>query len=89
MRRASERAPRAKSVKTRGETHVALAVKDPARSAAFYAAVFDCRVVYRSPDFVQVQTPGSRPGASQGFTVRRVQEDRAPTFWRRAQRLLA
>lgn len=48
------------SVPTRGLTHVALAVKDPARSAAFYAAVFDCRVVYRSPDFVQVQTPGSR-----------------------------
>lgn len=47
-------------IKTYGLTHVAMAVADPPRSAVFYAAVFGCKVVYKAPDFVQVQTPGSR-----------------------------
>ena len=47
-------------VETYGMTHVALAVADPHRSAAFYASVFGCRVIYDTADFVQVQTPGSR-----------------------------
>ena len=47
-------------VKTHGLTHVAVSVRDPRRSAAFYAAVFGCVVIYDQPDFVQVQTPGSR-----------------------------
>ncbi len=47
-------------VKTHGLTHVALAVRDPQRSAAFYTAVFGCAVVYEGPDLVQLQTPGTR-----------------------------
>jgi catechol 2,3-dioxygenase-like lactoylglutathione lyase family enzyme len=47
-------------VKTHGLTHVAVAVRDPQRSAAFYAEVFGCLVVYDQPDFVQMQTPGTR-----------------------------
>jgi catechol 2,3-dioxygenase-like lactoylglutathione lyase family enzyme len=47
-------------VKTYGLTHVALAARDPRRSAAFYSQVFGCQVVYEGDDFVQVQTPGSR-----------------------------
>ena len=46
-------------VRTRGLTHVALAVRDPARSMRFYRAVFGMKTVYRSADFVQLQTPGS------------------------------
>ncbi len=47
-------------VKTFGLTHVALAVRDPARSARFYQRVVGAAIVYRSPDFVQLQTPGAR-----------------------------
>jgi catechol 2,3-dioxygenase-like lactoylglutathione lyase family enzyme len=46
-------------VATRGLTHVALAVRDPAASAAFYGRVFGCGVVYQDDDSVQVQTPGT------------------------------
>jgi len=48
------------SIETHGLTHCALAVRDPHRSAAFYAAVFGSIVVYDKPDFVQLQTPGAR-----------------------------
>ena len=47
-------------VKTYGLTHVALAVRDAGRSAEFYAQVFGMIPVYRRPDFIQMQTPGSR-----------------------------
>jgi len=47
-------------VSTYGLTHVALAVKDPARSFRFYRDVFGVISVYRSPGFIQAQTPGSR-----------------------------
>jgi catechol 2,3-dioxygenase-like lactoylglutathione lyase family enzyme len=47
-------------MRTFGLTHVALAVKHPARSAQFYQLVFGMVPVYESPDFVQMQTPGSR-----------------------------
>jgi len=47
-------------VKSHGLTHFALAVRDPHRSAAFYSAVFGSVVVYDQPDFVQLQTPGTR-----------------------------
>jgi catechol 2,3-dioxygenase-like lactoylglutathione lyase family enzyme len=47
-------------VRTYGLTHIALGVRDPARSARFYQDVLGAEVVYSSPDFVQVQTPGSR-----------------------------
>src|SRR4051794_23551355 len=47
-------------VRTYGLTHVALAVRDPERSLAFYQAVFGAVAVYREADFVQAQTPGSR-----------------------------
>ncbi|MFB3906465.1 MAG: VOC family protein [Acidobacteriota bacterium] len=48
------------TVKTYGLTHCALAVRDPHRSASFYAAVFGAVVVFDQPDFVPVQTPGCR-----------------------------
>ena len=46
-------------VRTRGLTHVALAVADPERSLRFYAGVLGIVPVYREADFVQAQTPGS------------------------------
>ena len=46
-------------VKTRGLTHLALAVRDPQRSLQFYRAVLGVVPVYQQDDFVQVQTPGS------------------------------
>src|SRR4029450_13607224 len=51
---------RTRPVKTRGLTHVALAVRDPQRSLAFYRAVLGVVPVYEQDDFVQAQTPGSR-----------------------------
>jgi catechol 2,3-dioxygenase-like lactoylglutathione lyase family enzyme len=47
-------------VKTHGLTHIALAVKDPRRSFDFYRRVLGVVAIYRSPDFIQAQTPGSR-----------------------------
>jgi catechol 2,3-dioxygenase-like lactoylglutathione lyase family enzyme len=47
-------------VKTYGLTHIALSVKDPQRSLAFYKKVFGVVPVYKSADFIQAQTPGSR-----------------------------
>jgi catechol 2,3-dioxygenase-like lactoylglutathione lyase family enzyme len=46
-------------VRTRGLTHVALAVDDVDRSLRFYRDVFGVVEIYRSPGFVQAQTPGS------------------------------
>ena len=46
-------------VKTRGLTHVALAVRNPKRSSAFYQRVFGAVEIYRGSDFVQLQTPGT------------------------------
>ena len=46
-------------VRTRGLTHVALAVDDVDRSLQFYRDVFGVVEIYRSPGFVQAQTPGS------------------------------
>jgi catechol 2,3-dioxygenase-like lactoylglutathione lyase family enzyme len=46
-------------LKTRGLTHVALAVRDPERSMQFYTAVLGMQPVYTSADFVQLQTPGT------------------------------
>jgi len=47
-------------VKTYGLTHVALAVRDPRRSLAFYRTVLGAVAVYEQDDFVQLQTPGTR-----------------------------
>lgn len=47
-------------VRTWGLTHIALGVRDPARAARFYQDVLGAKVVWRSDDFVQLQTPGSR-----------------------------
>ena len=47
-------------IKIYGLTHVAVAVRDLRRTAAFYQRVLDARVVYRDEAFVQLQTPGSR-----------------------------
>jgi catechol 2,3-dioxygenase-like lactoylglutathione lyase family enzyme len=49
-----------RAVPTHGLTHVALAVRDPAKSLDFYGAVFGMVAVYRDADFIQAQTPGSR-----------------------------
>lgn len=51
--------PRTRPVKTRGLTHVALAVRDPQRALQFYNAVLGVVPVYEQDDFVQAQTPGS------------------------------
>jgi catechol 2,3-dioxygenase-like lactoylglutathione lyase family enzyme len=47
-------------VKTFGLTHIALAVRDPQRSLAFYRAVLGVVPVYEQDDFIQAQTPGTR-----------------------------
>ncbi len=47
-------------VKTYGLTHIALGVRDPERSLTFYEAVLGVVCVWRSDDFIQAQTPGSR-----------------------------
>jgi len=47
-------------VKTYGLTHIALAVASPERSFKFYHRVLGVVAVYREPDFIQAQTPGSR-----------------------------
>jgi catechol 2,3-dioxygenase-like lactoylglutathione lyase family enzyme len=45
-------------VKTHGLTHLALDVRDPDRSLAFYAQVFGVREYYRDERQIQVQGPG-------------------------------
>jgi len=49
-----------RAARTFGLTHVAVAVRDVERAFAFYESVFGMVAVYRSPDFVQAQTPGAR-----------------------------
>jgi catechol 2,3-dioxygenase-like lactoylglutathione lyase family enzyme len=49
-----------KPVRTHGLTHVAIAVRDPRRSLAFYRAVLGVVPVYEDDAFIQAQTPGSR-----------------------------
>ena len=61
------------SVRTYGLTHVALAVRDPERSLAFYQAVLGVVPVYRDTAFVQAQTPGAArcPGVRESGAPRR------------------
>jgi catechol 2,3-dioxygenase-like lactoylglutathione lyase family enzyme len=47
-------------IKTYGLTHVAVAVRDVRRAAAFYQQVFGAVEVYTKDTFVQLQTPGAR-----------------------------
>ena len=47
-------------IRTLGLTHIALPVKDVKRSSSFYQQVFGVKEMYVYPDFIQVQTPGSR-----------------------------
>jgi len=47
-------------IKTFGLTHIALPVKDVKRSSFFYQKVFGAKEMYSYPDFIQVQTPGSK-----------------------------
>jgi catechol 2,3-dioxygenase-like lactoylglutathione lyase family enzyme len=44
--------------RTFGLTHIALAVRDPERSARFYEEAFGARVYFRDDRSVQVQGPG-------------------------------
>jgi catechol 2,3-dioxygenase-like lactoylglutathione lyase family enzyme len=45
-------------IRTYGLTHISLAVADPDRSLAFYAAVFGVKEYYRDDKMIQVQGPG-------------------------------
>ncbi|HJQ11001.1 MAG TPA: VOC family protein [Gemmatimonadaceae bacterium] len=47
-------------VKTLGLTHLALTVSDLNRSFQFYHDVFGMLAVYREPNFIQAQTPGTQ-----------------------------
>ena len=47
-------------LKTFGLTHIALPVKNVKRSSAFYHKIFGTKEMYHYPDFIQVQTPGSK-----------------------------
>jgi catechol 2,3-dioxygenase-like lactoylglutathione lyase family enzyme len=47
-------------IPTYGLTHLALGVPDVERAFRFYEAVFGMVAVYRSDEFLQAQTPGSR-----------------------------
>src|SRR5262245_14519830 len=47
-------------VPTHGLTHIALQVRDPATSLAFYRRVLGVLPVYQSADWIQAQTPGTR-----------------------------
>ena len=47
-------------IKTFGLTHIALPVKNVKRSSRFYQKVFGVKEMYAYPDFIQVQTPGSK-----------------------------
>ena len=44
---------------TYGLTHIAVAVKDLDRTAAFYQAVFDMEIMYNEKEFIQLTTPGT------------------------------
>ena len=48
------------AVPTWGLTHIAMSVRDPKRSLAFYRDVLGVVAVYESDAFIQAQTPGSR-----------------------------
>jgi len=45
---------------TYGLTHIALKVREPTKSLAFYRAILGVDPVYQSKDFIQTQTPGTR-----------------------------
>ena len=51
---------RSNPVPTHGLTHIALRVRDPARSLAFYRAILGVVPVHQSADWIQAQTPGTR-----------------------------
>jgi catechol 2,3-dioxygenase-like lactoylglutathione lyase family enzyme len=48
------------AIKTYGLTHIALVVRDAARTSQFYKEVFGAVEVYNQDGFVQLQTPGTR-----------------------------
>lgn len=58
MRQAAITAPMAKP-KTYGLTHIAVGVKDLKKTKDFYQSVFDMKVMYDEPDFIQLTTPGA------------------------------
>ena len=46
------------SIKTRGFTHLAIAVKDINRTLSFYQRIFGVDIMYKKKNFLQVRTPG-------------------------------
>ena len=51
---------RTAALPTYGLTHIALQVRDPAKSLAFYRGILGVVPVYQSKDWIQAQTPGTR-----------------------------
>lgn len=49
----------AKGPKTYGLTHFAIKVRNVTRTLEFYKKIFEVNVMYQSPGWIQVQTPGS------------------------------
>jgi catechol 2,3-dioxygenase-like lactoylglutathione lyase family enzyme len=59
MKRSTRTPHRSRAIETRGLTHIALAVKDLDRAAAFYGTLVGAIEIYRDAHVLQMQTPGT------------------------------